>query len=250
MAVWPIRIAVSGRSWSTISSGIGRSSETTSRPRVSNRRRVAASQMRSRVRGSGSTRISGFAIKPFLPCRPFVRGRQRENYRLNRVEGSVRNNPPRRPGPSAFADQLQPGVLVQHRDAELGGLLGLRAGVGADHQIVGLLRDRAGDLGAQRLGARLGLGAGHLLQRAGEDDGLAGDRRIGDGLPGAVNSATVDLALEIVEQVEVMLLGEEADDIGGDRGADAVDVVELVIAPGSRDPGPRSSPRASARSEP
>jgi hypothetical protein len=43
-----------------------------------------------------------------------------------------------------------------------------------DHQI-GLGADRARHLGPQRLGPRLGLGAGHLLQRAGEDDGLARD---------------------------------------------------------------------------
>ena len=43
---------------------------------------------------------------------------------------------------------------------------------------IGLGADRACDLGAQRLGPGLGLGPGHLFQRAGEDHGLAGDRAV------------------------------------------------------------------------
>ena len=57
-------------------------------------------------------------------------------------------------------------------------LLELRAGAGAGDDEVGLLRHRARDLGAEPLGHRLRLVAGHLLQRAGEDHGLAGDRRV------------------------------------------------------------------------
>ena len=44
-------------------------------------------------------------------------------------------------------------------------------------QAAGRLRD---DRGAQRLGARLGFLPGHLLQRAGEHDRLAGNRRAFD----------------------------------------------------------------------
>src|SRR2546425_1054850 len=38
-------------------------------------------------------------------------------------------------------------------------------------------RHRAGNVGAERLGARLGLRSGERLERAGEDDRLAGERR-------------------------------------------------------------------------
>ena len=50
---------------------------------------------------------------------------------------------------------------------------------GPGDQQIGLRRDRARHLGPQRLGPRLGLGPGHLFQRAGEDHGLARDRAVG-----------------------------------------------------------------------
>ena len=76
------------------------------------------------------------------------------------------------------AHDLQPGRLVDHLDAELGRLLELRAGAGAGDDQVGLGRDRAGRLGAERLGLRLGLVARQGFEAAGEDHGLAGDRRL------------------------------------------------------------------------
>src|SRR5258708_107270 len=75
-------------------------------------------------------------------------------------------------------DQFQPFVLGKHGDAVLLGLCEFRAGAGTGDHVIRLLRHRARSLGAEPLGHGLGLVARHLLQRAGEDDGLAGDRRV------------------------------------------------------------------------
>src|SRR5690606_22858471 len=124
-------------------------------------------------------------------------------------------------------NQLQPLILAQHLHAELGGLGGLGAGVFADDDVIGLLGDGGGDLGAEGFGAGLGLVAGHLGQRAGEDDGLAGNRAAF----GADHLGVLDLDLlrEVVEGLEVVLLGEEIEDVAGDRFADLVDVVEILV---------------------
>src|SRR5262245_7275997 len=80
---------------------------------------------------------------------------------------------------SAFlADQLEPFVLGEDRDTSVLGLGELGAGAGTRDYIVGLLRYRARGLGAEPLRHRLGLIPRHLLKRAGENDGLAGDDRI------------------------------------------------------------------------
>ena len=60
--------------------------------------------------------------------------------------------------------------------AVLGGILELRPRPRPGDEHVSLRRDRARDLGAQPLGHRLGLVAGHPLQRASEDHDLAGNR--------------------------------------------------------------------------
>ena len=75
------------------------------------------------------------------------------------------------------ADQSQPGVFVDGLDAQFRGLFRLRSRPGAGDQQIGLGADGASDLGAQGFGPGLGLGTGHLFQRAGEDHGLARDRR-------------------------------------------------------------------------
>ena len=54
----------------------------------------------------------------------------------------------------------------------------LRAGVVASDDVIGFLRDRAGDLAAGRLHHRRRLLAGQLGQGAGEDDGLALQRAV------------------------------------------------------------------------
>src|SRR5690349_8058091 len=58
-------------------------------------------------------------------------------------------------GRSALADQLQPFVLGQRFYTELGGLLRLGPGIGADDQEIGFGRNRAADLGAEALGPGL-----------------------------------------------------------------------------------------------
>src|SRR5690606_6200674 len=88
---------------------------------------------------------------------------------------------PRRNSSQAFTqlfppDQLQPLVLRQDRDPELARLRELRASVGTCHDVVRLLRDRAGHLRAHALGLRLGLVARHALEAARKHDGLARHR--------------------------------------------------------------------------
>ena len=78
-------------------------------------------------------------------------------------------------------------------------------GTGDDE--IGLGRHRAGDLGAQPLGHRLGLAARHLLERAGEDDGLAGDLAVGR--DGDDIGLGADLLEQRVEHLVVALVAEE-----------------------------------------
>src|SRR5690606_33526320 len=66
--------------------------------------------------------------------------------------------------------------LVEHLDAELAGAGELAAGVLAGDDVVGLLRDGAGDAAAGGLDARLRLVAGERGERAGEHEGLPGQR--------------------------------------------------------------------------
>src|SRR5260221_13610665 len=79
------------------------------------------------------------------------------------------------------ADQIQPLILAQGLYAELGRFGRFGAGIGADHQIIGFLGNRTGDLGAQAFGSRLGFVARHLDECTREDDRLAGDWAIADG---------------------------------------------------------------------
>src|SRR5579883_2213433 len=120
--------------------------------------------------------------------------------------------------------QLNPLLLGQHGDAVFLRLLGLGAGVLADHDVVGLLGDAAGDVGTERLSTALGLGARHGGERARENYGLAGD--LGACRPRVLEVEYHYLAQEIVDQLAVMRLGEEAHDVGRHVLADAADVVE------------------------
>src|SRR4051812_16558367 len=99
-----------------------------------------------------------------------------------RIRLKVASAPLKRRGPNellggAGADPDEPCRLVDHLDAEFGRLLELGAGTWAGDDEVGLLRHRAGNLGAEPLGHRLRLLARHPLERTGEHNGLAGDRR-------------------------------------------------------------------------
>src|SRR5437016_355503 len=58
-------------------------------------------------------------------------------------------------------DQPQPLLLSEYGHAVVLGLIGLGARVLADHDVIGLLGDAAGDVGAERLGATFRFRAGH-----------------------------------------------------------------------------------------
>src|SRR3546814_3414684 len=73
--------------------------------------------------------------------------------------------------------------------------------------------------------AGLGLAAGHGLQRAGEDDGLAGNRRVGRRR--RFHRLDGELLLEVVEDFQVVFLAEEEHEVVGDAHADTLDVAEL-----------------------
>ena len=84
---------------------------------------------------------------------------------------------------SPLPDQHEPLILGDHLHPELCGFLRLRTGTGTGDNKIRLGRNRARDLGTERLRLGLGLVAGHAFQRTGEDDCLASDRAItGDGL--------------------------------------------------------------------
>ena len=106
----------------------------------------------------------------------------------------------------------------------------LRAGLGAGDDPVGLLRHRAGDLAAERFDHLLGVVAGQRRQRAGEDEGLAGERQRAPPtpalalLPGDAGAAQARHHLEVVRLVE-----EGVDALGDDR-ADVGDLEQLLDA--------------------
>ena len=76
----------------------------------------------------------------------------------------------------ALVEEDLEGGLVEHRDTELLGLVGLGAGAVAHDDEVGLLRHRAGSPPAAGLDGRRGPVTGEVLQRAGHDDGQALER--------------------------------------------------------------------------
>ena len=115
--------------------------------------------------------------------------------------------------------------------------------------IIGLGRDRARDIGAERLGARLRLGPAHAVERPGEDDRLAGERRGRAPRPAPRNRAPSTSRARSSSTLAVMRLGEKADDVGRHVLADAVDVDEPDAAPRSRRPAPPPSRSANCASE-
>ena len=104
------------------------------------------------------------------------------------------------------------------------GILQLRSRTGPGHEKIGLGRDRAGHLGAQRLSPCFGLAAGHLLKRSREHDGLAGNGCVSLGLLGLLD-------LHKLEQphnfLPIMVLGKETSDRTGDHIANPFDRIEL-----------------------
>src|SRR5580700_599286 len=125
-----------------------------------------------------------------------------------------------------------PLVLVDRLDPQFPRLGEFRAGAGSGDDKIGLGRDRARDLGPQPLGDRLGLVAGHLFQRAREDDGLPGERVAGGDRLHRLDCHFLD---ERVERHLVARLGEEIGDRHGDHGPYSPDRRNLlggVFGPG------------------
>src|SRR5204862_191551 len=83
------------------------------------------------------------------------------------------------------------------------------AGIGADHDIVRLGRDRARDIGAERFGPRLGFRPRHRQQTAGEDERLTSKRR-GGAAGRRLVVEHLNFARQIVEDLAIMRLGEKA----------------------------------------
>src|SRR5512134_3964848 len=110
-------------------------------------------------------------------------------------------------------------LLVEHRHAERLGPGELGARVGAGHNIVGLLRDRAADLAAMREYQLARLFPRHVRQRPGEHERLPR----GAPLRGRARCTLVPghpRAAERADHLPVVALAEEPVDRGGDHGAD------------------------------
>jgi hypothetical protein len=75
-------------------------------------------------------------------------------------------------------EQIEQPLFVQHPDTQLLGLGQLAAGSGTGNYTVGLRRDAAGNLGAERFEMILGLIAGESFERTGQHPGLAGERQV------------------------------------------------------------------------
>lgn len=75
--------------------------------------------------------------------------------------------------------EFPPFGLGDGTDAEFACPARLRPGIDTDHDKVRLLRNAVSDLRPQSLGASLGLGTRHRLERAGEHQRLAGDLALG-----------------------------------------------------------------------
>ena len=118
-----------------------------------------------------------------------------------------------------------PFLLVDRLDAELARLRQFRAGARPGDDEIGLGGDRAGHLGAQPLGDRLGLVARHPLERPGEDDGLAGERMAGRDRRHRLDRHFLQ---ERVERGLVALLGEEVGDRLRHNRPDAFDRREFL----------------------
>ena len=110
--------------------------------------------------------------------------------RSGRAGVTLRPEPPRASPASALAHQRQPCILVDHLDAELARLVELGAGARPGDDEVVFFDTEPATLAPSRSAMRLGLLAGHLLQRAGEHHGLAGDGRCGGRPPRAARGVT------------------------------------------------------------
>src|SRR5580704_7596513 len=125
---------------------------------------------------------------------------------------------------SAFKE-FEEGGFVEDGHVELAGFVELGAGLFAGDEVVGFLRDGAGDFSAGGFDAGLGVVAGERGERAGEDEGEAGEGGADDALFGGEFEAE---GFEVVDELLVLLVGEELDDGVGDARTDFVDCHELI----------------------
>src|SRR2546421_953174 len=77
---------------------------------------------------------------------------------------------------SSVAEEGEEGLFVEDRHLEAVRLLDLGARVGADHEVVSLLRHARSDRSAQPLDRLLRLAPGHGTERAGEHERFAAER--------------------------------------------------------------------------
>src|SRR5699024_4732664 len=114
--------------------------------------------------------------------------------------------------------QLLEGGFIQYRHTQLLGLVALAAGLGAGNDVVGLAGDTAGDAPAAGFDVLLGLVTGEILELAGEDEGLAGQRLLlGAGFRLWPMYAGFH---ELLDHLAVALLAEEIGKRGGKARAD------------------------------
>src|SRR4051812_9552938 len=127
------------------------------------------------------------------------------------------------------AEEVQEFLFVHGADPQLPRVLGLGAGVLADHHGVRGLADRAGGAGAQGLDVRLGVAAGEAGEAAGEDPLLPRKWFYGP-VPstgcGRLRLHQVHPGRQLVEHLGVVRLGEEGGDLLGHARPHARDLLE------------------------
>src|SRR6202051_3699600 len=170
------------------------------------------------------------AIEILVACR---RGRTRFAFalvgRVGRAEGAQSASMSSLVSP--VGDHCLQLLFIQHRNAELAGLVELAAGLGAGDHIRGLLRYAAGDFTAMPLDHRLGIVARKCRQRAGKHEcqarQLAGAcsprRRLGPMYSGSP---------QIGNHLPVMRLGKKLQDALNQHRADVAHLEQRLFVGG------------------
>jgi len=130
-------------------------------------------------------------------------------------------------GETLDLDESEPAVLVHDCEVQLLGLLELGGGTGPGNDNVGFLGYRSRNLGAETFRHGFRLVPGHLFERAGEDDCLAGDRTVGRFWRCFVFDRHI--GEEGIERLLVMGGGEELYKGLGDDRTDVADAGELGL---------------------
>src|SRR5262245_17630382 len=113
-----------------------------------------------------------------------------------RTGRATQRSTPREPSFDVLSsfDQRQQPRFVEDRDTELLRLGELAPGLGSRDHVARLLRHRPDDLAAGVLDAALRLLAREVRERAGEDEGLAGERALAASSSFALRPAHFELA--------------------------------------------------------